>query len=130
MPDHDRVAAYLVIADEERTAARSLSQSHPRQAAYLCQQAAEKAARALLEHARIPFGTSHNLGQMADALPADHPLRAAVTALDVLSPAATRFRYPSPTGRLGAPPDPTELARLLDAVDALAAAVRSHCGRA
>ena len=130
MPAPDRIAAYLVIADEERTAARSLLHSHPRQAAYLCQQAAEKAARALLEHAKVPFGTSHNLGQMADALPPDHPLRSQVMALDVLSPAATRYRYPSPTGRLGAPPDPAELTRLLERVDDLIDTVRSHCAGA
>lgn len=123
----DRVAAFLIIADEERTAARALLAGHPRQAAYLRQQAAEKAARALLEHAKVPFGTSHNLGQMAEALPASHPLRTRVMDLDVLSPAATRYRYPSPTGRLGLPPDPAELARLLDAVDALLVAVRTHC---
>jgi HEPN domain-containing protein len=125
----DRVAAFLVIADEERTAARSLATSPPRQAAYLCQQAAEKAARALLEHAGVPFGTSHNLGQMAEALPADHTLYERVMALDVLSPAATRFRYPAPTGRLSAPPDADALGRLLDEVDALVAEAQRHCGR-
>ncbi len=66
---------------------------------------------------------------MADALPADHPLRAQVMDLDVLSPAATRFRYPSPTRHLGPPPNAVVLARLLDSADALALAARKHTGR-
>ena len=70
-----RIAAFLTLADEELHAARILAGGAPRQAAYYIQQAAEKTARALLTAAGIPFGTGHNLGLMASALPAGHPLK-------------------------------------------------------
>src|SRR5262249_21338187 len=46
-----------------------------RQAAYFCQQSAEKIARAILTHEGVLFGTGHNLGQMAAALPSDREPR-------------------------------------------------------
>jgi HEPN domain-containing protein len=67
-----RIAAFLTLADEELNAARLLANGAPRQAAYYIQQAVEKAARALLTTEGIPFGTGHNLGMMAAALPAGH----------------------------------------------------------
>ena len=100
-----RIAAFLTLADEELRAARILSRAAPRQAAYYIQQAAEKATRALLTSAGVPFGTGHNLGQMAAALPKEHPLRDRVAGLDRHSGASTFFRYPSPAGRLPTPPD-------------------------
>lgn len=117
----ERIAAFFQLAEEELSAARSLSRTGRRQAAYFCQQSAEKIARAILTHEAVPFGTGHNLGQMAHALPEDHPWRAKLNALDKHSPAATRFRYPGSTGRLAEPPaeaqiaeDIRELATLLD----------------
>jgi len=41
---------------------------------------------------------------MAAALPAEHPWRPRLMAFDRLSPAATRWRYPAPGGRLAPPP--------------------------
>jgi HEPN domain-containing protein len=121
MSTGERTAAFLQLAQEEIAAARTLSGTGRRQAAYFCQQAAEKIARAILADAGVPFGTGHNLGQMAAALPAGHPWRDKLNALDKHSPAATRFRYPGPTGRLAEPPRPEriqedigELAELLD----------------
>ncbi len=100
----DRVGAFLRLAAEELGAAAQLIDGFPRQAAYQLQQAAEKIARAILARAGIPFGTGHNLGQMAAALPADHPWRPRLMAMDHLSPAATIHRYLSPGGRLPPPP--------------------------
>lgn len=105
----DRITAFLRLAQEELDAARSLRVSGPRQAAYFCQQSAEKIARAILAHASVLFGTGHNLGQMAASLPQDHPWHAKLKALDKHSPAATRYRYPGPTGRLAPPPTTDEL---------------------
>ena len=117
----ERIAAFLQLAHEELTAARNLSTSGRRQAAYFCQQSAEKIAPAILAHAGVLFSTGHNLGQMAAALPPDHPWRDKLNALDKHSPAATRYRYPGPTGRLAEPPsverleeDIRELSTLLD----------------
>ncbi len=80
-----RIAAFMTIASEELEAAKVLSQVAPRQAAYYVQQAAEKAARAALAKAAVAFGTSHSFEQMALSLPADHPLRARILALDKFS---------------------------------------------
>jgi hypothetical protein len=105
----ERIAAFLQLADEELNAARMLPGTARRQAAYFCQQSAEKIARAILTHEGVLFGTGHNLGQMAASLPPDHPWRDKLNALDKHSPAATRYRYPGPTGRLAEPPSAARL---------------------
>ncbi len=128
MSDADRVAAFLALADEELLAARILASSSPRQAAYFVQQAAEKAARAVLTAAGVPFGTSHNLGQMAAALPSVHPMRAAIQALDRYSVAATKYRYPTATGRLAAPPESSALSADLEEIAAFIASVKLQIG--
>lgn len=106
----DRITAFLRIAQEELDAARALRVTGPRQSAYFCQQCAEKIARAILAHASALFGTGHNLGQMAASLPDGHPWREKLRGLDKHSPAATRYRYPGPTGRLAPPPSAEQLA--------------------
>ncbi len=115
-----RIDAFLRLADEELQAARQLVRPLPRQAAFLTQQCAEKIARAILTGAGVKYGTGHHLGQMAEALPAEHPWTEKILALNKLSPAATRYRYPSTEGRLFEPPatsclqqDVEELADLL-----------------
>jgi hypothetical protein len=57
-----RIEAFLTLASEELGAAKILAGSAPRQAAYYVQQAAEKATRAHLTAAGVPFGAGHNLG--------------------------------------------------------------------
>lgn len=91
-----RIDAFLLLADEELHAAILLQQGAPRQAAYYLQQAAEKAVRALLSSAQIPFGTGHNLGYMATLLPESHLLRERVRGLDRHSGAATLYRFRPP----------------------------------
>jgi len=110
-----RIAAFLALADEELTAAKMLANGAPRQSAYYIQQAAEKGARALLTAAGVPFGTGHNLGLMASALPAEHPLKQRVAGLDRHSGAATLYRYPSPVGRV--PPRPEAATVTVDIAD-------------
>jgi HEPN domain-containing protein len=115
-----RIDAFLRLAEEELQAARQLARLLPRQAAYLTQQCAEKIARAILTDAGVKYGTGHNLAQMAEALPAEHPWVEKILPLNKFSPAATRYRYPSAEGRLFEPPDTSclqqdveELAKLL-----------------
>jgi hypothetical protein len=72
------------------------------------QQVVERVARALLTHAGVAFGTSHNLAQMAEALPLEHPFRERIRAFDAFSSAVTAFRYPTSTGRLQQPPQTGE----------------------
>jgi len=63
----------------------------------------------ILTDADVKYGTGHNLAQMAEALPAGHPWTEKILPLNKLSPAATRYRYPSAEGRLFEPPDTRRL---------------------
>jgi HEPN domain-containing protein len=128
MSDAERIASFMALAEEELTAARSLASIAPRQAAYFIQQAAEKASRAVLTAAGIAFGTSHSLGQMSAALPSDHPLRVAINSLDKFSTAATKYRYPSPAGRLADPPSTESLAAGVAEVRGFIEQVKRHLG--
>jgi HEPN domain-containing protein len=96
----DRVAAFMTLSREELAAAEKLKDILPRQAAYFLQQAVEKMVRAVLEHEGIPAGTAHNLHYLAGLLPSEHALRSRFAAFEHLSAAATRYRYPSPSGSL------------------------------
>ncbi len=111
MGQRDRIAAFLHLAQEELDAASWLVERSPRQSAYLVQQSAEKLTRAILTDADVKFGTGHNLAQMAEALPDDHPWIEKILPLDRYSPAATRYRYPTMAGRLLDPPTSKELKR-------------------
>jgi len=126
MSDADRIVAFITLAEEELAAARLLAKPASRQAAYFIQQAAEKAARAILIAAGVPFGTGHNLGQMAAALPATHTLRDAINALDKHSVAATRYRYPSPAGRLADVPTVEAVESGIEEVGAFIERVKRH----
>ncbi len=128
MSEAKRIAAYLTLAGEEVAAARLLARAQPRQAAYFCQQAVEKVARAVLASMAIPFGVSHNLGQMAAALPVGHPWRGRITVFDRLSPASASTRYPTPAGRLAPAPDADEVAEDVVAIEALLAVAREELG--
>jgi hypothetical protein len=120
-----RIEAFLTLAGEELGAAKILAGVAPRQAAYYIQQAAEKATRALLTAAGVPFGTGHNLGLMASALPDGHPLKPRVAGLDGHSSAATLYRYPSPAGRLPPLPDISTLNSDIADVSAFVTEVRT-----
>jgi len=68
---------WLGYAAEDLAAARALAasgQGAPRQPCWLAQQAAEKAIKALLIHARLDFPRSHDLDMLWNLVPA--PLRA------------------------------------------------------
>ena len=93
-----RVEAFLIIADEEFSAAERLKTPLPRQALYFLQQTVEKLIRAVLEKEEIPVGTSHNLMMIAGLLPSAHPMRNRFEGFEHLSAASTRYRYPSGTG--------------------------------
>jgi HEPN domain-containing protein len=115
-----RVGSFLQLAEEGlRTANLLVQEEQFRDAAYFAQQIAERIARALLAHAGVPFGTSHNIGQMASSLPHGHPFKNALFDMDELSPAATKYRYPSPSGRLADPPPAQDIQYALDRLAAL-----------
>jgi HEPN domain-containing protein len=111
-----RVGAFRQLASEELEAARVLEASHPAQAAYFLQQSVEKLARGILEMLDVPVGPTHNIHQLAQLMEGKDAWREQFAALDELSVAATRYRYPGPKGNLSAMPK-DRLARLLGDVD-------------
>jgi HEPN domain-containing protein len=115
-----RIAAFFTLADRGLRSADILFHADQLEdAALFVQQVAERVARALLTHAGVAFGTSHNLGQMADALPEGHILKDRIRLFDDLSSALTAYRYPASSGRLEGPPNRAHLGKRLADVEQL-----------
>jgi HEPN domain-containing protein len=103
------IAAMLRIASQDLDGARLLNQAGNRNAAYLCEQAAEKVIRAVLTSEGIQAGIRHELPDMVDKIPDANPVKPALRAIEHLAAYATAFRYPSPRGRVRSPPIAAEL---------------------
>ena len=122
-----RIRAFFVLADRGLKSAEILfSDGQFEDAAYFAQQIVERIARALLTKAAVPFGTSHNLGQMASALPEAHPFKSRINGFDALSSAATKFRYPTASGWLPEGPDAESLSKTLSEVAVLLREARTY----
>ena len=122
-----RIAAFFDLADRGlKSAELLLRDGQFEDAAYFAQQIAERVARALLTKAGVPFGTSHNLGQMASALPEGHPFKSRINGFDALSSAATKYRYPTASGWLPEGPDAEGLRRTLDDLAALVREAKAY----
>lgn len=121
------VEGYLVLAREDLEVADRLLATHGRQAAFHLQQAAEKLVKAVLTAEGLPFPRSHQVGALAALLPADHPWRADLAALDGLTAYATALRYPMPGGGLPPAPETPELAASRRELGALLDAVGPWC---
>jgi HEPN domain-containing protein len=103
------IAGMLRIASQDLDGARLLNQAENRNAAYLCEQAAEKVIRAVLTSEGLQAGIRHELPDMVDQIPNENPLKPALRAIEHLAAYATAFRYPSPRGRVRSPPTAAEL---------------------
>lgn len=120
------IAGMLRIASQDLDGARLLNQAGNRNAAYLCEQAAEKVIRAVLTSEGIQAGIRHELPDMVDQIPDENPLKPALRAIEHLAAYATAFRYPSPRGRIR--PSPTtaklevDIAKIGTALSAVVAA--------
>jgi HEPN domain-containing protein len=68
------IANYLRIDNEHLAGAELLSRAGNRNAAYLCEQAAEKLLRAVVTSEGIHGGNSHRLGVMLNDVPRENPL--------------------------------------------------------
>jgi HEPN domain-containing protein len=122
-----RIAAFFDLADRGLKSAELLFRDGQfEDAAYFAQQIAERVARALLTKAGVPFGTSHNLGQMASALPEGHPFKSRINGFDALSSAATKYRYPTASGWLPESPDAEGLRKTLDELAALVREAKAY----
>jgi HEPN domain-containing protein len=93
------VASFIALAKEDLAVARRLLAVHPRHSAFALEQAAEKLLKAVLTAESISFTASHHqLGRLADLLPADHIWRADLMTFDSYTSFATATRYPRPGG--------------------------------
>lgn len=64
-------------------------------AAYHCQQAAEKLAKAVLVQDGIGFPKTHDIAALVGLLPDDHRLKKALGSLEKLTPYGIAYRYPA-----------------------------------
>src|SRR5262249_27715529 len=91
------IANTLRIAAEDLRGARLLRSAHNRNAAYLCEQAAEKLIRAVLTSEGKRAGIGHNLGEFVDLVPDENPLKPRLRGPERLgaNPPTTATRRPT-----------------------------------
>lgn len=117
-----RVEGFRRIADEELSAAKLLSAELRSQATYFLQQCVEKLARGILEIDDVKVGPTHQIHQLSNIMIGRSDLAAKFAKLDELSSAATKFRYPGPSGQISEISE-QRLAHLMGEVEALYAEV-------
>ena len=114
---------WLVKAENDLASATLLASVVPPlrdTAAYHCQQAGEKALKALLVWKERPLLRTHDLGILLNQVAADYPqLEALRESAELLTPYAVEYRYP---GELAYPCE-DELVEALDAAEAILLAV-------
>lgn len=102
------IAAYVRIAKQDLDAARLANQAANRNAAYPCEQAAEKLIRAVLTSEGIQGGIRHELPELVAKIPDANPVKL-LRAIERVDAYATSYRYPSPRGRIKSAPTPAEI---------------------
>ena len=120
------VAAYIRIAKQDLEGARLLHRESNRNAAYLCEQAAEKLIRAVLTSEGVQAGVRHDLSEMVAKVPDANPIKALLAAIEHLDAYATAYRYPSPHGRVKPSPSPSQLDHDIASLDRALAAVAAR----
>ncbi|MEP7122857.1 MAG: HEPN domain-containing protein [Byssovorax sp.] len=113
------IANLLRIAREDLDGARLLAASSNRNAAYLCEQAAEKIIRAVLTSEGKHAGIRHQLDEMVKLVPEENPLKPGLREIEELAAYATAFRYPTSSGKIPMPPPGTELGALINKVESV-----------
>lgn len=122
------IANMLRIAREDLDGASVLAPRGNRNAAYLCEQAAEKVIRAVLTSEGKHAGVRHQLDEMVNLVPDENPLKPALREIEQLAAYATAYRYPTPAGRIPDAPPGGELAALIKKVDAVLSEAVSRFG--
>jgi HEPN domain-containing protein len=119
---------WVRFADDDLTLARAGLTRHkvfkPRQVCFHAQQACEKAIKALLVAAQIEFRFTHDLEQLAQALPRSRSLPVKTSDLAWLGQWATATRYPG-----GDEPSWSEGRRAVEIAETLVFDVRAGLGR-
>ena len=113
--------AWMVKAWRDLETARRAATGQPPfydVAVYHCQQAAEKAVKAFLVHHGKPYERTHDIEVLVDfACDIDSNFKGLADAADVLTPYATRFRYPNAT--FAVEPQPAEYEEALKYAQAI-----------
>jgi HEPN domain-containing protein len=113
---------WLLVADQDIAAARlclSAAPPLPAVAAYHCQQATEKIAKALLISAGVAVPKTHDLAALSALVGPRYPaLAATLGALEVITVWGFAYRYP-PEEESSALPDRAEIAKRLHDIEAL-----------
>jgi HEPN domain-containing protein len=122
------VANLLRIAHEDLAGARQLAAIGNRNAPYLCQQAAEKVARAVAHPEGGHLGREHRIDVIVDFLPDANPLKSQLRPLEQLTPYATTFRYPRSAGCVTEPPPPDRMTLLIERTDVALRGAARACG--
>lgn len=112
------IANLLRIAAQDLDGARRLAAAGNRNAPYLCQQAAEKIARAVAHPEGQHLGREHRIDVIVDFLPAANPMRVLLKPLEELTPYATTYRYPRSAGRITDSPSPQRMKLLIERTEA------------
>jgi HEPN domain-containing protein len=125
---NDAVASFIALAKEDLAVARKLLAGHPRHSAFSIEQAAEKLLKAVLTAEGIAFTAGHHqLGRLAESLPADHIWRADLMAFDSYTSFATATRYPMPGGGMPRTPSRDILEAGLKDVSSLVGEIEDRC---
>jgi HEPN domain-containing protein len=112
------IANMLRIARNDLDGAILLASRSNRNAVYLCEQAAEKVIKAVLTSEGKHAGIKHRLDEMVDLVPDANPLKPALRDIEELAAYATAYRYPTSSGRIPDAPTESELAVLINKVEA------------
>jgi HEPN domain-containing protein len=120
--------SFIAPAREDLAVARKLIADHPRHSAFCIEQAAEKLLKAVLTAEGIVFAAGHHqLGRLAEMLPADHIWRADLMAFDRYTSYATATRYPRPGGGMPRVPSRETLEGGLREVTSLVGEIEDWC---
>jgi HEPN domain-containing protein len=124
----EAAASFIGLAKEDLAVARELLSPHPRHSAFAIEQAAEKLLKAVLTTEGIVFSAGHHqLGRLAELLPADHIWRADLMAFDRYTSYATATRYPRPGGGMPQVPSREALEAGLREVASLVGEIEDWC---
>jgi HEPN domain-containing protein len=123
-----KVASTLWLARDDAQDALLLAGKGRRNAAYHCEQAAEKFVKALLVWKGIDFpATEHRIDVLLECLPEDDEWMTQIESLEWLSAYATTYRYPSDAGNIKQPP---ESVRVTEEAKEVLALIDSLCEEA
>ena len=104
-PEEDSAGRWMEFACEDLAVAKTLvgrDDLPPRVCCFHCQQAAEKALKALMIRRGIQFPRTHDLDRLLLLLPAASLVKRAFSELSELSVWAVESRYPSDMGSASA----------------------------